>query len=650
MKELRQRSSAPELVSPAGIRLESVYAAVDYGADAVYLGVKNRRMADRLLNELSVRGEIACFTPEEVETAQAYCSKHGVRIKVVLNKLFTEKQREEACETAGKLFESGIRTIVASDLQFIEWVRARLPDMAIHVSIIGGTANRHTAGLYRQAGASRVILENNLSWNDLRLLRKNVDIELEMFAFGLTCLAMHGSCALSPYLSGLACSAPCTEAVEIESDKVPEQASYLRGRDLNQLALVPALADLGVDALKIEGRMRSTRYVKIATSALRYAIDAWKEGREPTLPARLARAVDTLPFFGSGEGCLGEGTPEPHSICTNRGSTANKLRDMVRTPGLAACLIRRKTRKMPPLVAQLPVSATGLPDGLVLPSRPELIVETSLFAPVIPRGADVIAVGERHCCQRLLNSAGKLPGLLLQIEESGAKPALIMPGRVPEGQVDAVVKLALSLKDRVSRVTCHDPGVARCLSSELDVVLCTNVAGTQDAEAAARHSGACRVRPLCFPLPRYARDGFPRIPLEILVLGHAALNGGIYCLSRWMGARCLEGCASGTVVRHPGMELFIDGNTLYSSKVSSAHELREYIASLPLAGLVFNSVGLECELLEQALSYWRGGELFPSIPESGVCNGMYLNDLHEHERPPVPWQQYFALKDIEFVE
>lgn len=635
----------PELVCPAGLRLESVYAAVDNGADAVYVGVKNRRMKDRMLNELSVRGEIACYTPEELETAYAYCSKHGVRLKVVLNKLFTESQREEACETSCRLQELGIGTIVASDLQFIDWVHQELPEMTIHASVIGGTANRHTARLYQKAGASRVVLENNLSWSDLRALRESVSVELEVFTFGLTCLTMHGFCALSPYLVGKACTAPCTDPVKLLSEKSPEKGCFLRSRDLNQLAHLPALADLGIDAFKLEGRMRSTRYVKIATAAARYVIDAWREGKDPTLPRKLSRAVDTLAFFGSTDGWLGEGVPEARSVCSDRGSIANKLRDMVRTPGFAACLLQNKFSRSPPAVAELPAPVARLPEGLEFPPRPELVVETSLFDPVIPAGADVIAVGERHCAPRFLNNVDKLPEVFRQIEQTGARPALLVPGRVPEGQVDPLVELVLSLKDTVCRVTCSDLGVAARLSSEVDVVFCSNVAGKQDAEAMARHSGAFRVRPLCFPLPRYASGGLPKIPLEIQVFGHAILSGGIYCLTRWLG-QCQEGCGSGVTMSHPGMDMFIDGNTVYSSKVSSAHDLREYLTALPFGGLVFNAVGLDKATMEQVLRFWRHGGVFPTVAEISVCNGMYFNDLHQQRGTPVPWQTYFPPEEI----
>jgi len=639
---------APQLVCPAGCDLDSVYAAVDAGADAVYVGIKHRKLPDRLVNELSCRGEISCYAPWELEKAFGYCKSHGVELMVALNAQFNQRLREEALRTVEQIHNLGIRTIIASDIAFINRVGADYPDIDIHISILGGTANRLTASLFKEMGAKRVILENHLSMTDLRELRRNTDVELEVFLYGLTCLAFHGSCHISAYDKGVPCLALCNERVTVFTSEGERHGHYLRARDLDLLGLIPELADLGIDAFKIEGRMRSPRYVAVITAAARHLLDCWKRGDASVLPPGLARKVGTLPFFGTTRGYLQPGIPEEISIAVEGGSKLNKLLEMSCNRKLAAYLVKRKFRGN-----RTARSSREGGDVTVRPNRgrsgpgwrngrecsQEIVVETSLANPVIPSGADRVFIGEKHCAQRFLSNASRLPELIEVTRESGAVPCITIPGRLAESHVDSVLDVVMSLGEQIHGVNCFDFGLARKLSSSFDVTLTILPGDPTTASAVSQLTGAARLRSAGLPLRDYLENGFPDVPLELQVFGHLPVSGGVFCLTR-LFRECQPGKALWWRIKHESSDLRLCGNTLYSEKLVSAHLIRDHLCYLPIGGLVLEAVHQDVDLLERVIRFYRTGTGWPDIDESTLCNGIYVSAPEDRDSVPMPWKSY----------
>jgi collagenase-like PrtC family protease len=639
---------APELVIPAGITTASIRAAVDHGADAVYVGVRRERRADRLRNDLGFRGEIACFTPEQLAPMVELCRAHRVELMVALNNLYTESQREQALATAGEMERLGVRTLIVADPAFMAALARELPGMKLHVSLVGSTGNRLTAELYRRMGACRVVLENHLPLEDVAQIRRRAGIEVEIFLFGITCLSFHRFCLLSAYAHGVTCVTPCNRSAEISGLDAP-RGRVLRPRDLDLLALIPQFADAGVDALKVEGRMRSPFFVAAITEAARHVLDAWREGRDTAVPERMGRRVSRLPFFGTTRGYFGPHPPEQGSLAFEGGSAWNKAVEMAHNPRLAAYLARRTllgAGKLPPLPIEcdpaMPSRAQGTtgPAAAAAPSaRPKIVLETGILSPMVVKAADRIYVGEKHCALRFVEHAGRLPGLLDRIRESGREAGLTIPGPIPEGLVDSVLAVVRSLRDRVAAANCYDYGMAAQLGGEMEVTVTTLVNGTGDARELVSRLGVRSLRPLYLPLRRYAAGGFPEVPIEMLVFGHMVVSPGVFCLTRAFST-CPESGCGWFPVRHKLMDLAIDGNTLYSARACSAHLLRDHLQALPLAALVVDGMHQTAERVEAVIRFWRGEGEWPEVPESELCNAMYAGDLGEWTYQPIPWQDY----------
>ena len=630
--------------------MATAYAAVDNGADAVYVGISLNNMTDRLRSDLGYRGGIACYSPDRICKILAYCNRHSVALHVALNNLYTDYQREEARRTMEILADIGVSTVVIADPAFMKWVSTNYPQVVIHASVVAGTVNHHTANYYRELGARVITVENSLTREGLALVRKNVDMEICIFVYGITCFCFYGTCQLSPYVNGISCVAPCNRKVTVQYPEGGETGHFLRARDLDLLNDIPELAKMGIDYLKVEGRMRSTRYVATSTAAVRYVLDAWKDGRDIELPRRLRRKLGTLPFFGTSRGYFGSGTPEDKALAVGGVSLRNKVLEYgaVRNPKLTVYLTKRRLVGSPGrtgpdsyreearggkrLAASL-VSDAGRPP-------PEIVIETSLAEPVIPTGVDRISVGEKHCAFRFLKHAAKIRDIAARITDAGAVPTVTTPSRLTEDFFDRIFRTVVALKDVIGRVCCYDPGLARALSPHMTVTLLANCFGPEGAEFAASSVGASGLRPCAGSVVRYLKQGFPSVCQEVQVFGRLPLMGGIYCNSRRKG-ECPNCSAQGyPAVRDDGIGLRLVGNTVYSEKMVSAHLIREQVVALPFAGLVIETQGQSLDVVQRVVDFYRGESEWPALDESTLCNGMYLADPGDRQSRPVPWHAH----------
>lgn len=307
----------PELLAPAG-GMEQLRAALRFGADAVYGGMKH----------YGLRAFAGNFDAQELAQAVELCHRQGKKIYVTMNIFPFDDQLPGFVEAARQAWEIGVDAAIVSDLGAICTLREQVPGLALHVSTQASTVNAPSVRHYRDLGCRRVILAREMSLSRLAALGAAVgaDMELETFVHGASCVAWSGRCLLSAALTGRsgnqgACAQPCRWEYAVMEKKRPgeylpvcedENGSYLfSARDLNLMPLLPQLTAAGISSLKIEGRMKTEYYVATVVSAYRRALDALAQGEESfqaALPGLLAE-LDCASHRDSDTGFL-LGTPQ----------------------------------------------------------------------------------------------------------------------------------------------------------------------------------------------------------------------------------------------------------------------------------------------------------------------------------------------------
>ncbi len=263
-----------ELLAPAGSR-EALVAAVQNGADAVYLGV----------DEFNARRGARNFSPEELREAAAYCHLRGVRVYLTLNTLVSDRELHALASTARVAAEAGVDAILVQDLGVLDTLRRVVPDMPLHAST---QMTVHTLSGVREAarlGVRRAVLARELSRAEIAELCRESPIELEVFVHGALCMCYSGQCAMSAVIGqrsgnrGL-CAQPC---------RLPyDDAHPLSLKDLCLADYVPELMDMGVACLKLEGRMKRPEYVAAVTGIYARLL---REHRGPTEEERAQLAA-----------------------------------------------------------------------------------------------------------------------------------------------------------------------------------------------------------------------------------------------------------------------------------------------------------------------------------------------------------------------
>ncbi len=273
-----------ELLSPAG-SYEKLKIAFNYGADAVYAGAK----------KFSLRNLAENLTYEEFLRAKELAEKLNKKIYLTLNIFPYNSDIDEIGEFIEK-YKDIPDAFIVSDLGVIKLIKEISPKIKIHISTQANTTNYLSAQFYKDIGIKRINLARELSLEDIKIIREKVkDIELEVFIHGAMCMAISGRCLLSNFLTGRAsnqgeCTHPCRwkyyfiedtrkdQIFEIEED---DRGIYLfNSKDLCGIYYIPDLINIGVDSLKIEGRMKSVYYVANVTRIYRKAIDEYYENPE----------------------------------------------------------------------------------------------------------------------------------------------------------------------------------------------------------------------------------------------------------------------------------------------------------------------------------------------------------------------------------
>ena len=296
-----------EILSPAGdlVRLK---AAVDFGADAVYLAGK----------EFGMRTSAPNFELDELSQGINYAHEHGAAVYVTCNTLPHDDEMErlpQYIEQLAALLPDGI---IASDLGTMQLIKKHAPNVPLHISVQTGIVNYQTANAFYEMGAKRVVLARELSLEEIKNIRKNTppDLELEAFCHGAMCVSFSGRCLLSSYMTGRDanrgdCAQPCRWSYALMEETRPGQyfpvsehkeGTYiLNADDLYMAPYLDKMRDCGITSFKIEGRAKSHYYVAAVTNAYYLAKQALLKGEWP-LPEAVAQEFNKISHRGYSTG------------------------------------------------------------------------------------------------------------------------------------------------------------------------------------------------------------------------------------------------------------------------------------------------------------------------------------------------------------
>lgn len=257
-----------ELLAPAG-SIESLYAAINNGADAVYLGG----------SKFSARAYASNFDNETMKKAVDYCHSYGVKIYVTMNTLLKEKELNEAIKYVGYLYEIGVDALIVQDLGLVNLIQEKYNDFEIHASTQVTIHNGEGAIYFKEKGFTRIVLSRELSLEEIKHISKDLNIETEMFIHGALCVCYSGQCLMSSMIGGRSgnrgrCAQPCRMEYTLKSNNMGEKKAYLLSpKDMCTIENIKDIIDSGAYSLKVEGRMKRPEYVAGVVENYRKAID-----------------------------------------------------------------------------------------------------------------------------------------------------------------------------------------------------------------------------------------------------------------------------------------------------------------------------------------------------------------------------------------
>lgn len=269
------RTKLPEILAPAG-SLEIMEQAFQAGADAVYLGGQ----------WFGARAYAANLTEDELLRGIEYVQLHHKKLYLTVNTLLKNKDIDRLLTFLKRPYEAGLDAVIVQDLGVARVIRTYFPALELHASTQMSVTSPYGAAFLKELGASRIVPARELSMEELHILKKETDLELEVFVHGALCYSYSGHCLLSSMIGGRSgnrgrCAQPCRQPYTLSGGT---SGYFLSPRDLCGLKVVPELIRAGVDSFKIEGRMKKPEYVISATDAYRRAVDACA-GRQEFFPS-----------------------------------------------------------------------------------------------------------------------------------------------------------------------------------------------------------------------------------------------------------------------------------------------------------------------------------------------------------------------------
>ena len=285
----------PEVLAPAN-SLEVLKTAVEYGADAVYIGGEM----------YGLRAKAKKFSSEDMKKGIAYAHERGKKVYVTANITAHNRDLEGVRAYFHELKEIRPDALIISDPGVFTIAKEVCPEIDIHISTQSNNVNYMTFRFWKEQGATRVVTARELSLEEIGDIRKNIpdDFEIETFVHGAMCISYSGRCLLSHYFTGRdanlgACTHPCRWKYYIMEEKRPgeflpveenERGTYIfNSKDLCMIEHIPELVNAGIDSFKIEGRMKTALYVAVVSRTYRQAIDDYFEDPQ--------KYIDNIPYY-----------------------------------------------------------------------------------------------------------------------------------------------------------------------------------------------------------------------------------------------------------------------------------------------------------------------------------------------------------------
>ncbi len=278
IKKPKQIIKKPELLAPAG-NLEKLKIAVHYGADAVFLGGQ----------EYGLRSNADNFTIEEIKEGVDFANKYGAKIYITTNIIAHDENMGGLEDYLIALEGTGATGIIVADPLIIETCKRVAPKLEIHLSTQQSLSNVKAVEYWKSEGLERVVLARETSAEEIKEMKEKIDIEIEAFIHGAMCIAYSGRCTLSNHMTARdsnrgGCCQSCRWDYDLltvddgELDVVYDGETTpfaMSPKDLKLVESIPKMIDIGVDSLKIEGRMKSIHYIATVVSVYRKVIDAY---------------------------------------------------------------------------------------------------------------------------------------------------------------------------------------------------------------------------------------------------------------------------------------------------------------------------------------------------------------------------------------
>ena len=308
----KSKIKKPELLAPAG-NLEKLKIAVHYGADAVFLGGQ----------EYGLRSNADNFTMAEIKEGVEFANQYNAKIYVTTNIIAHDENIKGLENYLIELEKTGATGIIVADPLIIETCKQVAPKLEIHLSTQQSLSNTKAVQYWKEEGLERVVLARETGAMEMKEMKENVDIEIEAFIHGAMCIAYSGRCTLSNHMTardsnrGGCCQSCRWDYDLLEVDNDGELDLYYQDgdvvpfamspKDLKLIESIPQMMEIGIDSLKIEGRMKSIHYIATVVSVYRKVIDAYSEDPEhftinPEWLIELDKCAnrDTAPAFFEG--------------------------------------------------------------------------------------------------------------------------------------------------------------------------------------------------------------------------------------------------------------------------------------------------------------------------------------------------------------
>lgn len=268
-------NNKPELLAPVG-SLESFFAAMEKGADAVYAG----------LQDFSARARAKNFTLVQMERMLAYAHGHQRRIYITLNTLVKEQELPQLVDTLAALAGMRVDGVILQDLAVARLIRNHFPSIPLHASTQMTIHNTPGVKMLQDLGFQRAVVARELAVDEIATIAAATPVEIECFVHGALCFSVSGQCFFSSLLGGHSgnrgrCAQPCRRLYNHRG----KEGHYFSTSDLSAIDLIPDLIKAGVKSLKIEGRMKSAEYVASVVEAYRTVLDAPEKSRKEALTA-----------------------------------------------------------------------------------------------------------------------------------------------------------------------------------------------------------------------------------------------------------------------------------------------------------------------------------------------------------------------------